>query len=67
MSQNTPPPPTGDEEESIELPARTAMTILPIDGSPVNSVVAQNLLHDHAVTAAQADQTVPIDQSTPAQ
>ena len=75
MSETHPEPRTTDtdivsdqdlaDEQTVDLPPRTAMTIL--DQSPINSVVVSNLLQDHAQTVATAEQSAPIEQTQPVQ
>jgi hypothetical protein len=47
------------------LPERAAMSLVNANiAIPINAAIAANVLSDHAVAAAQAAQTTPIDQST---
>jgi hypothetical protein len=48
-----------------ELPERAAMSLIDANiAAPVNAAVALNVLSDHSVAAANAEQTVDIDQQT---
>jgi hypothetical protein len=54
-----------DELAGEPLPERAAMSLVNANiAIPINAAIAANVLSDHAVAAAQAAQTTPIDQST---
>lgn len=59
---------TREELEEIAgepLPERAAMSLINANlAAPVNAAVAANVLSDHSVAYANAEQTVDIDQST---
>jgi hypothetical protein len=59
-------PLTRDELEKLageELPERAAMSLVNANiAIPINAAIAANVLSDHAIAAAQAAQTTPIDQ-----
>ncbi len=59
---------TREELESLAgeaLPERAAMSLVNANiAIPINAAIAANVLSDHAIAAAQAAQTTPIDQST---
>jgi hypothetical protein len=53
------------EQAGEELPDREAMSLINANlAAPVNAAVAANILSDHSVAYANAEQSVNIDQST---
>jgi hypothetical protein len=59
-------PLTREELERLageELPERAAMSLVNANiAIPINAAIAANVLSDHAIAAAQAAQTTPIEQ-----
>jgi hypothetical protein len=54
-----------DQVAGEPLPERAAMALINANlAIPINAAVAANVLSDHSIAFADADQTTPIDQST---
>jgi hypothetical protein len=54
-----------DELAGEPLPERAAMSLINANlAAPVNAAVAANILSDHSIAYANAEQTVDIDQQT---
>jgi hypothetical protein len=59
------PPAELEEQQVAELPDREAMSLIDANvAAPVNAAVALNVLSDHSVAYANAEQDVDIDQQT---
>jgi hypothetical protein len=54
-----------DQVAGEALPERAAMALINANlAIPINAAVAANVLSDHSIAYADADQITPIDQST---
>lgn len=54
-----------EEQDAEQLPDREEMSLINANlAAPVNAAVAANILSDHSVAYANAEQDVDIDQST---
>jgi hypothetical protein len=54
-----------EQEGGEELPDREAMSLINANvAAPINAAVAANVLSDHSIAYANAQQTAPITQTT---